>query len=526
MHRLQDLVRLHRMGEDCRAIARQLKMSPNTERKYRRALEAAGLLVGAVDELPELVHLRSAVEKHLPVPPVAHESSSIERWSEDVRLLLEHGLAPKAIHDRLRQEKPEFAGSYFSVKRLCRRLVRRGGVRPEDVVIRVETAPGEVAQVDFGEVGRMYDPERKALRRAWVFVMVLGFSRHMFAKVVFDQKTETWLQLHAEAFAFFGGVPKVVVPDNLKSAVVRAAFGCSDEPSLNRSYREFARHFAFKVDPTPAYAPKKKGKVESGVKYVKHNALAGREGQDVTMVNAALSQWVQQIAGTRTHGTTGEAPLALFERSERETLLPLPARRWEPVVWKKATVHQDAHVAFEQGLYSVPWRFAGQKVWVRATRSSVTVYSSTDVRIATHSPVAAGQHATVEAHLPEGRRDLRHRSRPYWEERAARMGPEVGGFIREVFDSDDVLLRLRAAQALVTLLERYPVERAAKACARARFFGNYGYAAMKRILERGLDLEPLPAALVRTDEPSERYRFARDVNELWDARIEETHEPH
>jgi transposase len=97
--------------------------------------------------------------------------------------------------------------------------------------------------------------------------MVLSYSRHQFARVVFDQRTETWLRLHVEAFAALGGVPRVVVPDNLKAAVIRGAFGASEEPTLNRSYRELARHYGFKIDPAPPLKPEKKGKVESGVKW-------------------------------------------------------------------------------------------------------------------------------------------------------------------------------------------------------------------------------------------------------------------
>jgi len=282
--------------------------------------------------------------------------------------MLEDELTPKAIYDRLRIDHGpdsdgdrKFDGSYWAVKRTCRRLKRLRGASPEEIAIPVETEPGEVAQVDFGEIAKAYDPEQNVLRRAWVFVMVLGHSRHMFAKIVFDQKTETWLELHVEAFRALGGVPRVIVPDNLKAAVIRAAFGASDDPSLNRSYREFARHYGFKIDPTPAYAPKTKGKVESGVKYVKNNALAARGEEDLEALNRILERWVREIAGTRTHGSTGKPPLALFEAVERDRLLSLPAKRWEPVIWKKATVHQDVHLAFDAALYSVPWRLVGTR---------------------------------------------------------------------------------------------------------------------------------------------------------------------
>lgn len=111
-------------------------------------------------------------------------------------------------------------------------LRKESPVRPQQVRIRVETDPGDVAQVDFGYVGRLYDSDSGVLHRAWVFVMVLGYSRKMFARIVFDQTVPTWLRLHVEAFAALGGVPRTIVPDNLKAAVVRAAFG-ADRDSLS-----------------------------------------------------------------------------------------------------------------------------------------------------------------------------------------------------------------------------------------------------------------------------------------------------
>src|SRR6185436_19060726 len=254
-----------------------------------------------------------------------------------------------------------------SVKRLCRALRKAQGVRAEDVAIPVETQPGEVAQVDFGYVGKLFDPETMTLRKAWCFVMVLGYSRHMFVRVVFDQKTETWLYLHVEAFAELGGVVETVVPDNLKAAVIRAAFAVDGTTELNRSYRELARHYVFKIDPTPPFDAAKKGKVEAGVKYVKGNFFPGREKTDAGEVRRELARWVVEIAGTRTHGTTFKRPLEVFEEIEKPALRPLPRVPFEPVVWRKATVHRDTHIAFGRRLYSVPWRLVGTEVWVQAT---------------------------------------------------------------------------------------------------------------------------------------------------------------
>lgn len=519
------------MGMGCHAAARMLRMSPNTERPYREALAAAGLLEGPVDDLPELAVLRQAVETHSATkaaPAPAQQVSSIERYRGTIEPLALKGVGPQAIHDRLRQEHADFNGSLSAIKRLCRAIKKARGVRPEDVAIPIETAPGQEAQVDFGSVGKLYDPLEGRMRDAYVFVMVLSYSRHQFARICFDQKTETWLKLHAEAFEHFGGVPEVIVPDNLKSAVIRAAFSPSDPTALNRSYRELARHYGFKISPTPPRSPQKKGKVESGVKYVKNNFFASRpDERSADVLGRELSRWVMEVAGQRIHGTTRERPLSAFELIERVALRPLPARRPDFVIWHKAKLHRDCHVLFREAMYSAPWTLIGRHLWVRADRSSVQLYCDDD-RVATHLPQKRGKRRTDERHLPEHRSDYRHRARSYWEQRADALGPEVGSYVREVFDSDDVLDQLRTVQAMVSHLADFPPERTKAACLRASFYGSYSYGALKAILRKGLDFEPLPtlAAVVLADTEPGAPRFARNVRELLENRTEKHHEPH
>jgi transposase len=525
MHRLQELVRLFRLGCKAKEVARLLKMSPNTERKYREALQANGLLCGSPDLLPDLEVLQTVVNVALPPKQPPQYVSTVEKWAERIEKMVEGGATPTAIYDRLRLEEKDFKGSLSAVKRICGRIKRVKGVKAEDVAIPVETAAGHVAQVDFGYAGKLYDPEEKRLRKAWVFVMVLGFSRHMFARIVFDQKVETWIRLHIEAFAKLGGVVEVVVPDNLKSAVVRAAFGTSGPTTLNRSYRELARHYGFKVDPTPPRSPDKKGKVESGVKYVKNNFFRSRKDiLDAGDLQRQLDLWVAEIAGLRRHGTIHQRPLELFEQVERDALQPLPDKPYAMIIWREPKVHQDTHILFEKGLYSVPWKLIGRKVMARGTPSSVEVYSN-DVRVATHDRVPPGQRSTKEEHLPPHRRDLRHRSRSYWEARADAMGREVRQYIQEVFDSDDVLYQLRTVQQIVTLLEQYPRQRAEAACTRASYFANYTYGGVKRILTRALDQQPFLPVVQLERGGLENPRFTRTIQELLPLPMEETDAP-
>jgi len=344
MHRLQELIRLHRQGLKGRAIGRALQMGRDTVRVYVQAFARAGVLQGGVDLLPDVAILEAALHAELPARPLPTRSSSIESFRPQVEELTLRGAGPKAIFDRLRRLDPDFPGSLSAIKRMCRRLQRERGVRPQDVVIRVETPPGEFAYVDFGYAGLRYDKERGILRKSWVFVMVLGYSRHMVAWLVFDQKVSTWLWLHVRAFEALGGVPRVIVPDNLKAAVVRAAFGIDDEPLIHRSYRELARHSGFRIEPTRPRTPEHKGKVESGVKYVRRCFLATLDSVDLAQDDAALQVWLREIAGKRVHGTIARVPAAVFAEEERPTLLPLPQARYELVLWKRAKLHRDSHV--------------------------------------------------------------------------------------------------------------------------------------------------------------------------------------
>ncbi|MEE9382918.1 MAG: hypothetical protein V3V08_05835 [Nannocystaceae bacterium] len=227
MHDLQELVRLHGMKTGFRKVARLVGISPNTEREYRLALLEAGLLEGPVDELPVL---RAAVEAAKPPKPTpTRQVSTVDRWTEVVKAMLDDGGEATATYDRLRLEQPDFKGSLSAVKRLCIRFKKAHGIDAKDVVIPVDTDPGDVAQVDFGSVGKLWDPETGRLRQSHVFTLVLGHSRHRVDRIVFDQKIETWLQLHVEAFEELGGVCRTVVPDNLKTAVIRAAVGVDDD---------------------------------------------------------------------------------------------------------------------------------------------------------------------------------------------------------------------------------------------------------------------------------------------------------
>ena len=509
MHRLQEFVRLHREGRSFREIAHLLRMSRKTIRRYSKALAKAGLLEGSAADLPEVTALAAAVRKLLPASQPPQQSSSVAKWLPVIEpLVLDKGVGPTAIYDLLRLEHDDFDGSLSAVKRACAQILRKRPVQATDVTMPVETVAGDVAQVDFGYVGKLHDPDRGIPRKAWLFVITLGFSRHTVARIVFDQKAETWIQLHVECLRELGGVPRTLVPDNLKAAVVRAAFGTGEDPLIHRSYRELARHYGFEIDPTPPRSPQKKGKVERTIQYIKRNFFATREFTDIREARRELQRWLDEIAGERRHGTTGRKPRQVFETEEKPALQPMPASRFELVIWKRARLHRDCHVIFRREFYSAPWRLVGQDLDLRVTQASVAIYRDTE-HLWTHDRVPPGKRSTVESHLPEGRREYRHRTREHWIDQAHAIGKPVGDLAEAIFDSDDVLCQLRKVMAIVTHLAEHPAERACAAAARALHFGAMSYPAIKDILRKGLDMQPLPDARQGLLSWESRPRFSR-----------------
>lgn len=512
MHKLQEFVRLHREGVGATQVARRMGWDRKTERSYRKKLDEAGLLRGDPDDLPTMAVLREALPLNRNRP--AQERSSVEKHAAFIVAKIAMGLGPTAIHELLIEEVTGYEGSLSAVKRFVAATKKRRGAAADDVAIPVHTAPGQQAQVDFGYVGKLLDEQTGKRRKAWVFVMTLSHSRLIYAEVVFSQDIETWLQAHRRAFKAFGGVPKVVVPDNLKSAVIKAAFAADEMGEINRTYRDFARYHGFMIDPTPAYAPKKKGKVESSVKYVKGSFFKPRADQlvELNATNRRLWRWLEETANCRKHGTTGRRPIEHYEEAERAELVGLPDTPYVPVLWRRVTVAKTSHLTWKGRFYSVPFRHLDQKVWVRICGEQLTVYAD-DERVADHRTSGPTPWSTKPEHLPEGRRDLAQRDPATWYARAASIAPEVEDYARAVMASDEVHYPLRRVISIVRQLERLPTERATSVVAHAARYGCYRPDGIRRIIDRGHDLHPVNSAPV-SPEWASSGRFARQVTEF------------
>ena len=495
---IREILRHVRRGQSDRAVAEALGIDRKTVARYRIWAAEQGLLK---ETLPSLSELQQLIEETLSSSSPPQNTSSVEPYRQVVVKLRKAGVEVAAIHQRLKERG--YAGSYSSVYRFVRNL--EPGT--PDVTVRVETPPGEEAQVDFGYAGKMIDPETEEQRKAWAFVMTLSWSRHQYVEFVFDQTVETWLRLHRNAFAFFRGVPERIVIDNLKAGIIRA---CWHEPLAQQSYRECAEHYGFLISPCRPRTPRHKGKVEKGgIHYVKRNFLGGREATTLTQANRDVRRWALTVAGERVHGTTKERPLERFAL-ERSALRPLPGTPYDMAIWKEVRLHRDCHLVFDQAYYSAPFRLVGQKLWVRGGSREVQIFTQDYQLVATHPRAQRpGRRQSHTDHLPPHKVPGLVLTRDACRQQAAEIGPATRQVVDSLLDHrpED---RLRTAGRLLRLGDRFGSERLEAACARALRFDDAAYMTIKRILEQGLDLEELPA----TDAPPPAGTFARPPAEL------------
>lgn len=494
---IREVLRQLQLGQGDRAIARGMGIDRKTVGRYRAWAVEQGLLCKA---LPSQSELQRFLSETLNGSTPPQNESSVEPFRELVLKLRAQRVEIAALHQRLRERG--YTGSYSSVRRFVSRLEPH---LPETVV-RVETKPGEEAQVDFGYAGKMLD-DQGASRKAWAFVMTLSWSRHQYVEFVFDQKVGTWLRLHRNAFTFFGGAPERIVPDNLKAAIARA---CWHEPQAQQAYRECAEHYGFLIRPCQPGKPQHKGKVEQGgVHYVKRNFLGGRELTTVAQANQDVRVWANTTAGQRIHGTTRERPLARFA-VERGALRPLPKTAYDLAVWKRAKLHRDVHLVFDRAYYSAPFRLVGQHLWVRGGAQEVQIYTEHYELVATHTRAqTAGQWVTNPDHLPEHKVAGMALCREQCHQQAAEIGSATQSVVDALLDHrpED---RLRTAGRLLHLGQRFGCERLEAACRRALRFDDVSYLTVKSILEQGLDAEPSPS----TDTPPPGHVFARAAEDL------------
>lgn len=262
-------------------------------------------------------------------------------------------------------------------------------------VRRFETSPGQQAQVDWGEIGTIETPEGR--KKLYCFVFTLGHSRAQFVEVTTDTRISTLLKMHEAAFADLGGIPREILYDRMKTVVL----GTDErgETRFHPLFADFAAYWGFTPRACRAYRPQTKGKVESGVGYIKKNFLCGRQANDLLDLRGQLRTWNWQTANQRLHGTTHRIVLEHWQE-EKPFLLPLMGKASFPYACQETRrVSRDAFVSYRGNRYSVPWRVAGQEVVLQEADGQLQI-ARLGERLAVHllCPVGAHQCVTVAQH--------------------------------------------------------------------------------------------------------------------------------
>jgi transposase len=430
---------------------------------------------GGID--PVEAALGSAVAVGMVPPPLSLEEGSDRSACEPYRKVilekLELGLTAQRIYQDLVAEG--FEHQYHSVRRFVSKL-RKTSPLP---FRRMECEAGEEAQVDFGTGAWIELPDGKR-RRPYVFRFVLSYSRKGYSEATFRQTTEDFIRCLENAFWHFGGVPKVVVTDNLKAAVKHPDWY---DPELNPKLESFCKHYGTVVLPTKPRTPRHKGKVEAGVDYVQENGLKGHCFGSLEKENEHLWQWEASVADTRIHGTIRKQVGKLFHEVERETLLPLPAERFPFFHEAERVVHRDGHVEIAKAYYSVPPEYLGHTLWVRWDMRLVRIFNHRMEPIAVHLKQEPGRFSTHDVHIASEKRSGVERGAEYLLRRVRSIGDHSARWAENMLKTRGIE-GVRVLQGLLTLTNRHAAEAIERACQLAFSHGEYRLRTVRKLLKR------------------------------------------
>jgi len=479
----QSIIALASKGWSQRRIARELGINRETVGRYlalindpKPAIVPTGL-AEVQGPKPAIAPIGSGEPQSskpaiVPAGSKPGRRSQCEPFSEVIERAWRAGLCAQRIYQDLVSEH-QFTGQYDAVKR----FVRRFGTGTELPFRRMESAPGQQLQVDFGMGAWVIEDGKR--RRPHLFRATLGASRKAYSEVVWRQTTESFIRCLENTFRHLGGVTATVVIDNLKAGVIRADWY---DPTLNPKLEEFARHYGTVILPTKPAMPRHKGKVEASVKYAQNNALKGRSFDSLRAQNAHLLHWERTVADTRIHGTTRLQVGKCFEELERPALQPLPTGLFPMFEEALRRVHRDGYVEFKRAYYSVPPEYVGRQVWVRQETRLVRLYNHRREQIGLHCLSEPGKFATAAEHIHDRKRHIIERGAEYLLDRCGLIGSFTGTWAKAMYEARGPQ-GMRVMQGLLQLAEKHPADTLEKAAETALHYGTWRLADLKRLLQ-------------------------------------------
>jgi transposase len=486
MRRIRDVLRLKfTQGLSDREIAISLGLGKGSVGRYVRRATAAGLgwplPTNLDDDGLELLLFPNA-------PSVPDPNRPVPDWSLIDKELRKRGVTRMLLWQEYREQHPDgFGYTWF-----CTRYEAwKGRVRPS---MRQTHVGGEKVFVDFsGDTIDVIDPDTGEVQAVKLFVAAMGASSYTYAEAVASESLEDWIGAHTRMFSYLGGVPQVVVPDNLKSAVIKPD---RHDPGLNRTYAEMAEHYGTAVIPARPYKPKDKAKVEVAVQVSQRWIVArlrNRRFFSLAELNAAIRPLLDDL-NTRVMRDYGASRSDFFATLDRPALRPLPEVPYVFARWKRARVAPDYHIEADGCWYSVPFGLIRQLVDLRITQTTVEIFHRGQ-RVASHArDPGRRSHVTVPDHMPSAHRRYAEWTPARILASAEKLGPSVAAFCQTVMEARPHPEQgFRTCLGVLSLAKSFEANRIDAACRRGVTIKARSVSSIKSILNNGLDqafLEP------------------------------------
>jgi len=449
---VRELLRRYQAGQSARQVARDGVADRKTAARYFEAAQSAG-----VDAERRLVA----------------ERERIREWLE-----AERPLRLVRIHELLRRDGVDVG--YTTLRRFASKELGFG--RTASTVRLDDPPPGQEAQIDFGLMGHLVDPDGKR-RRLWALIVVLPLSRYLFVWPTFLQTAEAVCEGLDAAWRFYGGVVRHLIPDNASSMIITPN---AQAPGLQPGFAEYIAARNLFVDAARVRHPRDKARVENQVAYVRERWFDGEKFLDLDDARRSAESWCRDVAGMRVHGTTRRVPREVYETEERPHMQPAPTTPFDVPTWTRAKVHPDHHVQVSRALYSAPTAYLGRELGVRVDRTTVKLYAGAEC-IKVHSRVAPGKRSTDPSDYPVGKADYALRSVDALRRRAREHGEHVGRLAERLLDGPLPWTRMRQGYALLRLCDRFGAARVDALCVRALAFDVLDVPRLERMLREARD---------------------------------------
>jgi transposase len=484
MRKIREVLRLKWIARaSARQIAKSCNIARSTVKEYLKRAQDAGLTWPMACELDD-ASLEDLLYPKSPSPPI--NRAPMPPMDYLYREMCRKSVTLQLLWYEYKQEHPDgYQYSFF-----CEQY--RNWVKKLDRPMRQKHLAGEKMFVDFaGQTVDIIDAKTGEVSQAHIFIAVLGASNYTYAEAVSSESLPCWINAHIHAFEYFGGVPQIAVPDNLKAGVTHP---CRYEPDINPTYQDLAEHYGTSVIPARPGKARDKAKVESAVLVAERWILAALRNHtffSLAELNRAIADKLRHLNNRKLQKLDATRK-TLYETIDKPALKPLPSHRYEYAEWKKARVNIDYHVEVDRQYYSVPYQLARKQVDVRFTATSVEVLFK-NRRVAAHKrSYVPGGFTTLKEHMPKS-----HLRYLQWTPSriirwAGKNGPYTEKLVRRILEQKTHPEQgFRSVLGIMRLSKHYTPERVEKASIRALSIGSISYKSLKSILKSGLDQQPL-----------------------------------